>query len=79
MRHTLSQTTRRYEALFNESATGIVRIDLAGNVLSINPFALTMLGYTKAEVLGHVSMLTPAAIRAEHDQFIARFFGWQCP
>ena len=80
MRHTLSQTTRRYEALFNESATGIVRIDLAGNVLSINPFALTMLGYTKAEVLGrNVSMLTPAAIRAEHDQFIARFLAGSAP
>jgi PAS domain S-box-containing protein len=80
MRHTLSQTTRRYEALFNESATGIVRIDLAGNVLSINPFALTMLGYTRAEVLGrNVSMLTPAAIRAEHDQFIARFLAGSDP
>nr|WP_289072601.1 ATP-binding protein [uncultured Halomonas sp.] len=80
MRHTLSQTKRRYEALFNESATGIVRIDLAGNVLSINPFALTMLGYTRAEVLGrNVSMLTPAAIRAEHDQFIARFLAGSDP
>ncbi|MFP3416533.1 PAS domain S-box protein, partial [Bacillus sp. SIMBA_074] len=66
MRYTLSQTTRRYEALFNESATGIVRIDHLGNVLSINPFALTMLGYAKQEVVGqNVGMLTPPSIRAE--------------
>ena len=74
MRHTLSQVTRRYEALFNESATGIVRIDREGKVLGINPYALTMLGYTKQEVIGrNVSMLTPPTIRAEHDHFIARF------
>lgn len=74
MRHTLSQVTRRYEALFNESATGIVRIDREGKVLGINPYALTMLGYTKQEVVGrNVSMLTPPTIRAEHDHFIARF------
>lgn len=74
MRYTLSQTTRRYEALFNESATGIVRIDRTGKVLGINPFALTMLGYTELEMIGqNVAMLTPSAIRTEHDNFIKRF------
>ncbi|WP_311065182.1 ATP-binding protein [Halomonas sp. DWK9] len=80
MRYTLSQTTRRYEALFNESATGIVRIDRKGKVLSVNPFALTMLGYTKQEVVGqNVGMLTPPSIRAEHDHFIARFLAGNDP
>ncbi|XQU08029.1 ATP-binding protein [Halomonas sp. LY9] len=80
MRYALSQTTRRYEALFNESATGIVRIDCAGNVLSINAFALTMLGYTKQEVVGNnVAMLTPPPIRVEHDHFIERFLAGNAP
>jgi len=74
MRYTLAQTTRRYEALFNESATGIVRINRDGTVLGINPFALTLLGYTRDEVVGrNVAMLTPPDLHDRHDTFIARF------
>ncbi|MDR5873507.1 ATP-binding protein [Halomonas sp. CUBES01] len=74
MRYTLAQTTRRYEALFNESATGIVRINRDGTVLGINPFALKLLGYTRDEVLGrNVAMLTPPDLHDRHDSFIARF------
>ncbi|WP_404471424.1 GAF domain-containing protein [Vreelandella venusta] len=80
MRRSLAQTTRRYEALFNESATGIIRIDRVGKVLSINPFALTMLGYDHHEVIGHnVAMLTPAAISARHDGFISNFLAGGAP
>lgn len=80
MRRSLAQTTRRYEALFNESATGIIRIDRAGKVLSINPFALTMLGYDHHEVIGqNVAMLTPAAISARHDNFISNFLAGGAP
>lgn len=74
MRYTLAQTTRRYEALFNESATGIVRINRDGTVLGINPFALALLGYTREEVLGrNVAMLTPPDLHGQHDTFIAHF------
>lgn len=74
MRRSLAQTTRRYDALFNKSATGIIRIDRSGKVLGINPFALTMLGYDYQEIIGqNVAILTPAAISARHDSFISDF------
>ena len=74
MRYHLSQTNLRYQTLFNGSATGIVRIDRTGKVLSINPYALSMLGYAHHEVVGrNVSMLTPASIRDRHDGFLAHF------
>lgn len=80
IRRALAQTTRRYEALFNESATGIVRIDRSGHVLSINPFALTMLGYREHEVVGNnVAMFTPASISAHHDSFLANFLAGSEP
>ncbi len=80
IRRALAQTTRRYEALFNESATGIVRIDRSGSVLSINPFALTMLGYQQHEVVGNnVAMFTPETISAHHDSFLANFLAGSEP
>ncbi|WP_030073852.1 ATP-binding protein [Halomonas alkaliantarctica] len=80
IRRALAQTTRRYEALFNESATGIVRIDRSGHVLSINPFALTMLGYQQHEVVGNnVAMFTPETISAHHDSFLANFLAGSEP
>ncbi|WP_249978700.1 ATP-binding protein [Vreelandella olivaria] len=74
MRQLLAQTTRRYEALLNESATGIIRIDCTGQVLGINHFAQTMLGYSDHEVVGqNVSILTPAAISSRHNSFISNY------
>lgn len=74
IRHSLAETTRRYHALFNDSATGILRIDRNGLVLSINAFALSLLGYSQDDVIGQdVSMLAPSASHNLLDTFITRF------
>ncbi|SDO20320.1 GAF domain-containing protein [Vreelandella arcis] len=74
IRHALVQTTRRYDALFNDSATGIVHIDSTGMILNINPFALALLGYAQDEVVGYnVAMLTPPEIHDQHNAFIEQF------
>ncbi len=74
LKERLSSTARRFEALFTKSATGKVRIDRAGNIIAVNPFALQLLGYTESELVGrNVSMLTPSDIALRHDSFIADY------
>ncbi|RUR33747.1 GAF domain-containing protein [Vreelandella nanhaiensis] len=74
LKESLTSTARRFEALFTQSATGKVRIDRSGNIIAINPFALQLLGYTEAELIGkNVSILTPPNIAVRHNAFIARY------
>lgn len=74
LKESLTRTARRFEALFTKSATGKVRIDRTGNIIAVNPFALQLLGYTEAELIGNnVAILTPADIAAHHNGFIARY------
>ncbi|SER80624.1 PAS domain S-box-containing protein [Vreelandella subterranea] len=76
IRHDLAETTRRYDALFHGSATGILRIDRNGLILSINAFALTLLGYSQDEVMGqNVAMLAPSESHHLLNNFITRFLG----
>ncbi len=70
----LTNTARRFEALFTKSATAKVRIDHAGQIIGINPFALKLLGYEESELIGkNIAVLTPPEISAQHDAFIARY------
>ena len=70
----LTRTARRFEALFTKSATAKVRIDHAGLIIGINPFALNLLGYEECELLGkNVAVLTPPDVSSRHDSFIARY------
>ncbi len=76
----LAHTARRFEALFNKSATAKVRIDQAGRIIGINPFALNLLGYEEHELLGkNVAVLTPPEISSQHDAFIARYIAGSEP
>ncbi|MEH6640758.1 ATP-binding protein [Vreelandella glaciei] len=76
----LTHTARRFEALFNKSATAKIRIDHAGLIIGINPFALNLLGYEESELLGkNVAVLTPPDISSQHDSFIARYIAGHEP
>ncbi|GAA3910535.1 hypothetical protein GCM10022228_21890 [Halomonas cibimaris] len=80
LRRNLAHTARRFEALFFTSATAKVRIDRTGRVIAINPFALSLLGYAKDEVVGHnVAMLTPPEVQPHHDGYIQRYLNGHPP
>ncbi|WP_447553789.1 GAF domain-containing protein [Vreelandella sp. EE22] len=70
----LTRTARRFEALFSKSATAKIRIDRDGQIIAINPFALSLLGYEAHELLNkNIAVLTPPSIAVDHDQFISRY------
>jgi PAS domain S-box-containing protein len=54
-------------ALFNNSSIGIVVVNGNGNIVIINPFALTLFGYTKEELLGKtIETLIPQRYHHKH-------------
>lgn len=77
-RHRVESALRDSEsqsrAVFEAVLDSIVTIDVDGRILSANPAALSMFGYTQSELLGHnVSMLMPASVGHEHDIYIRRY------
>lgn len=61
-------------AMEQASLDAIVTIDAQGIVLSFNPAAERLFGYSEVEVVGkNVSILMPAHLRAEHDGHIRRY------
>ncbi|MBR9857051.1 MAG: PAS domain S-box protein [Gammaproteobacteria bacterium] len=64
----------RYEAITQGAAAGIVRIDDQGLIQEINDYALSLLGYRRAELLGkNVSFLMPKQWSAHHDQYLRNY------
>ncbi|WP_458525369.1 PAS domain-containing protein [Onishia taeanensis] len=76
----LEDTARRYEALVKEAPTGIVRIDRHGIIQDINPFALSLLGYTHEAIIGrNVACLMASSMGHQHDDFLARYLAGGAP
>ena len=64
----------RYEAITQGAAAGIVRIDDKGLIQEINDYALSLLGYRRAELLGqNVNHLMPEQWSAHHDQYLQNY------
>ncbi|WP_024539778.1 PAS domain S-box protein [Comamonas badia] len=62
----------RLRAVLETAVDGIVTIDARGTVLSFNPGAERMLGWSAREVIGHnVNMLMPEPWRSAHDGYLA--------
>ena len=62
----------RLRAVLETAVDGIVTIDAQGTVLSFNPGAERMLGWSAQEVIGHnVNMLMPEPWRSAHDGYLA--------
>ncbi len=63
-----------YRALLECAADGIITIDAASIIESVNPAAERMFGYRGEEVVGHnVKILMPQSYQQEHDGYLARY------
>jgi PAS domain S-box-containing protein len=62
------------EAVLNAAVDGIVLIDRAGIIQSVNPSVQKMFGYTPEELVGqNVKILMPSPWQEEHDGYLARY------
>jgi two-component system cell cycle sensor histidine kinase/response regulator CckA len=62
------------QAVLNAAVDGIVLIDKAGIIQSVNPAVQKMFGYPPEELAGrNVKILMPAPWREEHDGYLARY------
>jgi PAS domain S-box-containing protein len=70
----LRDSEARCTAIVQTAVDGILTIDACGIVVSFNPGAERLFGYTAGEVLGrNVRMLMPSPYREEHDGYLARY------
>ena len=64
----LRSTSERMRAVVDTAADGIILIDAAGTVVSVNPAAERLFGYRGDEIVGrNIKMLMPDPYAAEHD------------
>ncbi len=73
MTDALRASERRYRAILEHSADGILTIDARGIVRSFNKAAEAIFGYCASDVIGrNVSQLMPERYRAQHDSYVTR-------
>jgi PAS domain S-box-containing protein len=59
--------SHRFEALFNHASMGIVVVNSAGKIESVNPFALKLFGYDFEEIAGKtIEVLIPPRYHHKH-------------
>lgn len=70
----IKHVTERTNAILNSSTNGILSIDDKGTILTFNPEATRIFGYTEEEAVGtNVKYLLPDEIAAEHDQYLQNY------
>ena len=70
----LKDSEHRASAILSNAVEGILTIDLKGTVLSINPAAELMFGYSAEEVIGkNVKILMPQSYREKHDEYLDNY------
>ncbi len=72
--HRLSSIQAHASAVLDTAADAIITIDAEGSILSFNPAAEGLFGYSSAEVMGHnVRVLMPAPYHDRHDEYMAHY------
>lgn len=65
----------RLEVVLNTVIDGIITINAHGIILSFNPSAVRIFGYSPEEVIGqNVKVLMPAPYHEEHDGYLRNYF-----
>lgn len=65
------ETAARLESMFNSAVDGMITIDAAGNMHSINPAAMKLFGYDLVELQGkNVNLLMPEPWHSQHDGYL---------
>lgn len=74
------QPSGELQALLDAAVDGIILIDHLGCIQIFNDSAERLFGYSRSEVIGrNVSILMPAAERAAHDGYLARYLTERAP
>nr|WP_210289921.1 PAS domain-containing sensor histidine kinase [Rhizobium sp. BK196] len=64
----------RFSALVRTTPDAVIAIDEAGRIMSFNPAAETMFGYTPQEAIGrNIKMLMPEPYHSEHDAYLSNY------
>jgi PAS domain S-box-containing protein len=71
----LLESERVARGIIDTALDAFIQMDESGNVIEWNPHAETMFGWSRAEAVGRslASMIVPPALRARHNEGIARF------
>lgn len=70
----LQDAQQRTRAILDTAVDGVITIDAAGRIDSINPAAQALFGYRESELVGeNVRVLMPSPYREEHDAYLRRY------
>lgn len=70
----VQESETRHRAVLDNLIDGLITIDDAGGIESVNPSALRLFGYEEGELLGrNVRMLMPEPHRSSHDGYLERY------
>lgn len=63
-----------FKAVVDAAVDGIITINAAGTIETVNPATQRIFGYSPEELIGHnVKLLMPAPYSAEHDQYLENY------